>query len=84
MTAKRVESMGAGMVLHGEVSEQHVALTLHTLLNDSRFKARAAAFAQNHRGFDPGHVADNIVDEIQSLLAGRRPSGSGETARARV
>jgi UDP:flavonoid glycosyltransferase YjiC (YdhE family) len=82
MTAQRVESMGAGMVLRGEVSENHVSVALQTLLNNPRFKARAAAFAEHHRGFDPGHVADNIANEIESLITSQKQGASRDTTRA--
>jgi UDP:flavonoid glycosyltransferase YjiC (YdhE family) len=82
MTAHRVESMGAGMVLRGDVSEREVTYVLQTLLNNPHFKTRARAFANNYRGFDPGHAADTIVDEIESLIADRTHTDSRGAPRA--
>jgi UDP:flavonoid glycosyltransferase YjiC (YdhE family) len=72
MTAHRVECLGAGLMLRGRVSEEHITYALQRLLNSAHFKAKAAAFAARYRGFDPGHVADIIVEEIESLAARRK------------
>lgn len=82
MTAHRVETMGAGMVLRGEVSERHVACVLETLLTNHHFTARAREFADKYRGFDPGHAADNIVDEVESLITDRNTTDSRNAPRA--
>jgi UDP:flavonoid glycosyltransferase YjiC (YdhE family) len=75
LTAHRVESIGAGLTLRANPDERRVNATLNRLLNIAHFKTRAAAFAAHHRGFDSGHAADNIVDEIESFVS-RRASGS--------
>ena len=72
MTAHRVECLGAGLTVRGKASEERVTHLLQRLLSSSRFKAQAAAFATRYRGFDPGHVADYIVEDIESLAARRR------------
>jgi UDP:flavonoid glycosyltransferase YjiC (YdhE family) len=72
MTAHRVECMGAGLTLRGKPSEQTVTAALNRLLKSPHFTARAAAFAEHHRGFDPAHVADNIVEDIESRASRRK------------
>jgi UDP:flavonoid glycosyltransferase YjiC (YdhE family) len=76
LTAHRVECIGAGLTLRGNPDERRVTATLNRLLNVAHFKTRAAAFAAHHRGFDSGHAAENIVDEIESLVARRQPGSS--------
>ncbi len=72
LTAHRVECMGAGLTLRGKSDERHVTAALHKVLNTPYFKTRSAAFAAHHRGFDPGHAADTIVDDIESLASRRQ------------
>jgi UDP:flavonoid glycosyltransferase YjiC (YdhE family) len=76
LTAHRVECMGAGLTLRGQPDERRVTAALHRLLNTPHFKTRAAAFAAHHRGFDSGHAADNIVDDIESVVSLRRQGAS--------
>jgi UDP:flavonoid glycosyltransferase YjiC (YdhE family) len=76
LTAHRVECIGSGLTLRGHLSEESTGIVLQKLLNGSIQKTRAAAFAAKYRGFDSGHAADSIVDEIESLAA-RRSSVAG-------
>jgi UDP:flavonoid glycosyltransferase YjiC (YdhE family) len=76
LTAHRVECMGAGLTLRDGPDEQRVTATLHRLLNSAKYATRAAAFAAHHLGFDSGHAADNIVDDIETLVSLRRQSAS--------
>ncbi len=69
LTAHRVELMGAGLTLHGNPSDERIAATLQKLMSISFFRTKAAAFAAHYRGFDSGYVADNIVDEIESIAS---------------
>jgi UDP:flavonoid glycosyltransferase YjiC (YdhE family) len=81
LTAHRVECIGAGLTLRDGPDEQRVTALLHQLLNSSNYATRAAAFAAHHRGFDSGHAADTIVDDIECLASRRQqsapPNGSG-------
>lgn len=80
LTAHRVETLGAGLTLHGKSDERRVTATLHRLLNVSLFKMRAAAFAAHHEGFDPRDAAENIVDEIEALMSRGQPGAHRNTA----
>lgn len=73
LTAHRVELLGAGVTLRGGQTEERITNILASLLGNSSFEARAAAFAQRYREFDPGRAADHIVDDLEVLL--RRPKG---------
>ena len=70
------------LALHGRSDERRVTTALQRVLNIPHFKTRAAAFAAHHRGFDPGHATDNIVDEIESLAAhGKQGSSNNNASR---
>lgn len=75
LTAHRVETLGAGLTLRGTVTEETVVGVLNTLLHNPTFGARAAAFAERYRGFDPNREAGRIVEDLETLL--RRPKESG-------
>lgn len=79
MTAVRVASLGAGLMLRGEETEERIALGLRRILDDPRFKVRALEFASWHRTFDPSVACARIVTEIEALAAGEArehaPSG---------
>jgi UDP:flavonoid glycosyltransferase YjiC (YdhE family) len=79
MTAVRVASLGAGLMLRGEETEQQISMALRRVLDDPRFKVRALEFASRHRSFDPLAACDRIVTEIEALAAGgareQAPSG---------
>ena len=75
LTAHRVETLGAGLTLRGNVTKEELALAFNHSLSNPTFKARAAAFAERHREFDPGREADRIVEDLETLL--RRPKESG-------
>lgn len=74
LTAHRVETFGAGLTLKGTVTEQGVAGALNNLLNNASFKARATAFAERYRDFDPNRAADRMVEELEPLLRRPKPS----------
>lgn len=80
MTAVRVASLGAGLVLRGGETEQRIATMLRRVMEDPRFKVRALEFASRHRAFDPSTVCDRIVSEIERLAVGdsreHAPSGA--------
>jgi UDP:flavonoid glycosyltransferase YjiC (YdhE family) len=84
MTAHRVECLGAGLMLRGRASEADITHSLQRLLNLPRFKAQATAFAARYRGFDHGHVADNIVEGIESLAARRKQAAPHRLVRSSV
>jgi UDP:flavonoid glycosyltransferase YjiC (YdhE family) len=69
-----VETFGAGLTLKGTVTEQGVAGALNNLLNKASFKARATAFAERYRDFDPNRAADRMVEELETLLRRPKPS----------
>ena len=84
LTAHRVECVGAGLAVPDALTERRAAATLQTLLSSSMYKTRAAEFAARYKGFDPGKAADEIVEDIQSLLSRRRPRAVDHSRRARL
>ena len=70
MTAVRVASLGAGLMLRGEATEREIATALRRVLDERRFKVRALEFASRHRAFDRAAACDRIVAEIERLGAG--------------
>jgi UDP:flavonoid glycosyltransferase YjiC (YdhE family) len=80
LTAHRVALMGAGLTLQGKTDERRVTAALQQLLNVSLFKMRAAAFAAHHKGFDPRDAAENIVEDIESLVPSRKPGAPRNAA----
>jgi UDP:flavonoid glycosyltransferase YjiC (YdhE family) len=83
LTAHRVECMGAGLTLPDASTDRRADATLQTLLSSSMYKTRAAEFAARYQGFDPGKAADEIVEDIQSLLSRRGPSTAVQSPVAR-
>lgn len=66
MAARRIEEMGAGLVLHGAQTAQGVAMMLERVVGDGRCKAQARVFAESHRDFDPKRAADEVVDLLRA------------------
>jgi UDP:flavonoid glycosyltransferase YjiC (YdhE family) len=69
MTAVRVESIGAGMMLRPEATEQEIATALRRVLDERRFKIRALEFSSRYRAFDQAAARDRIVAGIERLGA---------------
>ena len=68
LTAHRVESMGAGLTLRGSLTEGQITHALEKLLGNAAFKTQAAKLAERYRDFDPGRAADDIVEDLETLL----------------
>ena len=83
MTAVRVVSIGAGLTLRGDETEQEISTILRCVLGERRFKSGALEFASRHHAFDPLAACERIVIEIERLsdgFAGREPVKSEPTA----
>lgn len=76
MTAHRVECMGAGLTLRGRQDAKSIGGKLHHLLIRPEFKARAHAFARRHEDFDAAGAADEIVDQIEVVIAKNKNTGA--------
>lgn len=70
MTAVRVVSMGAGLTLRGDETEQEISMTLRRVLSEHRLKSSALEFANRHHAFDPLAACERIVTEIERLSGG--------------
>jgi hypothetical protein len=69
MTAIRVESIGAGLMLRAGASEQEIATGLRRVLDGRRFKVRALEFSSRYRAFDQAAACNQIVVGIEALGA---------------
>jgi len=76
MTAHRVECMGAGLTLRGRQDEKSIGTKLQHLLGHSDFKARAHAFARRYKDFHAARAADEIVDQIEVVIAKNKNTGA--------
>jgi len=70
MTAIRVVSIGAGLTLRGDETEQEISTILRCVLGERRLKSSALEFASRHRAFDPAAACERIVIEIERLSDG--------------
>jgi UDP:flavonoid glycosyltransferase YjiC (YdhE family) len=63
--AARVAWSGAGLNLKtGKPTPQAVRKAVRTILDDSRYRARAQALASEYRSFDPIHRVNQIVETL--------------------
>lgn len=67
LCAKRVEAMGAGIVLERTVSPDAVQSALQRLRGEARFKSAAQAFALRHRESSPDQAATLAAARIIQL-----------------
>jgi UDP:flavonoid glycosyltransferase YjiC (YdhE family) len=81
LTARRVEALGAGVVLYGSQTPGSVASVVHRLTTDNKYRARARAFADRYQDHDPEQAADKIVGCIEEVarnsVATRQRGGRG-------
>lgn len=69
MLAKRVQDMGAGILVHPELANPDIGKMLQELLNHAGYRASAEAFAAKYRPFQQGTVLSNLVRRIESLVS---------------
>src|SRR5262249_25672129 len=82
LTARRVEALGAGVVLHGLQTSMTVAATLNQPLTSPQFKTRAREFAARDSHHDAASAADHVVAQIEAAARGvsvRAPPESSQT-----
>lgn len=73
MAARRIEALGAAMVLRGAQTAEGVGTAMAQLTRQPDHKRRAAAFAEEHKGFDPATAADEAVGLLETAAGGRKP-----------
>lgn len=68
--AKRVEEMGAGLILNPEQPPTPLPQLIRRVLDEPDFRANAGLFAQKYARFDQNEVMTNIVRRIESIADG--------------
>jgi UDP:flavonoid glycosyltransferase YjiC (YdhE family) len=68
MAARRIEALGAGIVLRGAHTRESVVAELERVFADHQFKIQAQVFAERHRRFSPEGAADAATRIIESKL----------------
>ena len=71
MTARRVETMGAGLILRGNQTVQSVSMMLDQVVRDSHYKQHAQNFAQKYRNYDSERVVAELTDQLESIAIGQ-------------
>lgn len=71
LTARCVETMGAGLTLRGKQTAQGVSMMLDQVVRNSHYKQRAQNFAYKYRHFDSKKVVEALIDQLESIAAGR-------------
>lgn len=67
LSARRVEDLGAGILLRGPQTANGITAMLERLRSDPHYAMRATAFADQYRTFDVNEAADNVVTCIQQI-----------------
>ena len=62
LTARCVETMGAGLTLRGRQTVQSVSMMLDQVVHNAHYKKRAQNFAHTYRDFDANKTLDALVD----------------------
>ncbi len=71
LTALRVASMGAGLVLRGQQTLAGVEMTIGNVMETGTCAAQAKEFAARHRGSDKAAAVENIVAGVEAICAMR-------------
>jgi UDP:flavonoid glycosyltransferase YjiC (YdhE family) len=69
LLGKRVESTGAGCVVHPETAEPDISGTLATMLGTETFGQNARALASRYAGGSVGTMTDRAIARIEALSA---------------
>lgn len=72
VSAQRIETFGAGLLLRQMHTPQEIALFLSSLIEDKRFASRARAFADKYRDFHPDQSADRVCREAERIVVSRQ------------
>ncbi len=69
LLARRVEEMGAGLLISPEQPPTDLPQKLQQILCEPGFAANARAFAHKYAAFQQEHVIDHLVQRIEELAA---------------
>jgi hypothetical protein len=77
LTARRIEQVGAGLMLMPEATGEQLAEALRRMVNEPRFRAAARAYAARYPAYSPAEQQRRIVKRIEDILAA--PAHAGAT-----
>jgi UDP:flavonoid glycosyltransferase YjiC (YdhE family) len=77
MAARRIEALGAGVVLRGIQTAQSVAESLEHLCTETGFRQKAKEFSQHHRDYCAQATANQVIDLMESIAT---PRAAGEAS----
>ena len=72
MIGRRVQALGAGIVLSGELGVPAARKLIERLLREPAFRTAARAFATRHVAHDQATVVRGIADRFEALIAEKR------------
>lgn len=67
LLARRVEEMGAGVLLNPEQPPTDLAQKLQQILQQPNYTANAQAFAQKYAAFQQDQIIDHLVNRVEAL-----------------
>jgi UDP:flavonoid glycosyltransferase YjiC (YdhE family) len=71
LLARRVEEMGAGLLINPDQPAEDLALELRRILDEADFALNAQAFAKKYAAFPQETVIGNLVRRIEELAAAK-------------
>jgi UDP:flavonoid glycosyltransferase YjiC (YdhE family) len=78
LLARRVEEMGAGLIVNPEQPPVDVELRLHRVLFEVDFTLNAQAFARKYSNFPQVTVIAHLIDRIEEIAAAQAPAGASQ------
>jgi len=69
LLARRIEAMGAGLLVNPEQPPTDLELKLRRILFDAEFSLNAQAFARKYSNFPQDTVIDNLIRRIEEVAA---------------
>ena len=78
LLARRVEEMGAGLVVNPEQPPLDLELKLRRVLLEADFTLNAQAFARKYSNFSQDAVTTHLVSRIEEIAAACAPTGDSD------
>ena len=78
LLARRVEEMGAGLMVNPEQPPHDLELKLRRILFEADFALNAQAFARKYANFSQTAVIGHLIRRIEEIAASGRPSAMSE------
>lgn len=78
LLARRVEEMGAGLLVNPEQPPVDLELKLRRVLLEADFALNARAFARKYANFPQASVIAHLIRRIEEIAAARAPTGGSK------